>query len=146
MADEVSPLNGEPDAALAIEDERVRITRGTIRHCVRGGLSGRGIQTADPCVTVSCVPDDTGPIHYKVVGEGACLDLEPAKLAGNRIEATDVVPLLPHEPHRAPTVHIRIAGTRFGPRYRPLGDLYRVGVRGRGGIRAGAGCAQHQHG
>jgi hypothetical protein len=56
-ANEVAVLDREPQGAVRIEHEGVRVARRRIRHAIFDDRAGRRIETADQSRAVSRVPD-----------------------------------------------------------------------------------------
>src|SRR5690606_37446805 len=109
----------------AIEDERVRIACGFIRHRDLLDVARRRIESADVRVAVPGVPDDARVVDDEVVRQCPIWQLVLTELAGSRVQHPYVVALLADEPDLAVAVDVRIAWARVVPRDRPFADVER---------------------
>src|SRR6185503_19812595 len=123
VSDEVRELGGEPHVAGSVEDHRVRILRGLIRHAIHGALSGRGIEPADAPIPVTGEPDPARLVYDKIVRVRSCSDLVALEASLGGVKIGDVVPFLTDEPDPPLRVEVRIARPRFLPGYLPFGHL-----------------------
>src|SRR6266545_4841261 len=112
-------------------------SRARVRHRVPADGAVLRIEPADVRGRVARVPDDAGAVQDEVVRPGPRSEIELLELARAGIEHTDVVALLPHEPHPSLAVGIRIARARAGPRDGPL--PHRGGLGGLVGLLRGHG-------
>src|SRR5690606_30289560 len=111
---EIAALDGEPDVLLAgVEDERMRIACGGIRHLDLLDRVRLRVVTADIAAQVAGIPDDAVGADDEVVRPRLVGQVALEELAGRRLEARDVVAPLTHEPDLVGTDRERIARTSF---------------------------------
>jgi hypothetical protein len=115
-------LHREPDIALLIENQGVRIPGCRVGHRVLGDLPGRRIQLADVPVAVARVPDHVLFVHDQVVRKSAIFQLVAPELARLRIEIGHIVADLAHEPDPVLAVHVGVTGAGAGVGNRPFLD------------------------
>ena len=121
-AHHVAVLQGEPHDPLLVEDRRMRVLRGRVRHLVDGGLAGRGIDLADRAVLVARVPGHALGIELHRVRHRARRQRVFLHLAGCRIEPPDQIAELPGPPDGSVGGLDRITRPLAERRHLPLGE------------------------
>src|SRR4029453_963922 len=88
---EPAALDGEPERAIPVEDWRMRVPRGRVRHLVLGHLSRLRVEPADEPGEISRVPDVAVAICDEAMRSVAAGKRVLTYLPGIHIHAPEVV-------------------------------------------------------
>ena len=123
MTDRVTALRREPNIAVLVEDEGVRIAHHLVGNRILLHGAVFGIEPADVPRQISREPHEARLVDDQVVRSAPVRQLVLLELPGRRHEVGDVVARLAAEPDPVGRrIDERIAGTRIGPGYRPFFD------------------------
>lgn len=134
-ADGIGLLAGEPDIAMRVPDQGMRIAGRILGRVDVLEGAGFDIVAADMGVAIAGIPDVPVGGDDEIVRPGTLAQVDALHLAGRDVEAGDVGILLPHEPDGLAVQRVGIARPAL-PGHIPFLDLDRGGL-GTGEIRAG---------
>ena len=123
MPDRVAALRREPDVAVLVEHERVRIAHHPIGHRILLDAAVLRIEPADVARQIARVPYEARLVDDQVVRAAALRQIVALELPRRGYEVGEIVAGLAAEPDAVRgRIEIRIARTRIRPRHRPFFD------------------------
>ena len=109
VAEHVAVLQREPEVALGVEGNRVRIPGRRVGHAVARDHASADIDASDGAVAIARIPSVASAIDVDAVRIRPAVDLDARERPRRRIESGDVISFLPYEPDPAVRSHGRIA-------------------------------------